>query len=69
MHLKRVDFPVYRELLSCETETFSVSEVSIRNLRYFFNKKDLRGVQLIEKLTERDLNRKELESFVYELYT
>jgi len=67
VHLKRVDFPVYRELLSCETETFSVSEVSIRNLRYFFNKKDLRGVQLIEKLTERDLNRKELESFVYEL--
>ncbi|TCK06672.1 hypothetical protein [Phorcysia thermohydrogeniphila] len=67
VHLRRVDFPSYRELFGCETEAFGVSEVSIKDLRYFFNKRDLRGVKLIEELTGRDLSRKELESFVYEL--
>jgi len=67
VHLKRVEFPNYRELPAVEADPIAPTEVSVRNLRLFFNRKDLRGVRLIEELTEGSLSGKELESFVYEL--
>ncbi len=44
-------------------------EVSIRALRSHFNRRDPKGVKVLEELLKKDLSEKELVSFIYELLT
>ena len=44
-------------------------EISIRALRSYFNRKDPKGVKVLEELLKKDLSERELTSFIYELLT
>jgi len=67
IYLHKVDFPTYKSNPFLEVPVETLEEVSIKSLRYLFNKRDLRGLNVIAGLTEKNLEGEELVSFVYEL--
>ena len=62
------NLPFSSEVLRKREETVERIEGGIRELRSLFNKRDLRGLSIIEELTER-AEGKEKEAFIYELLT
>lgn len=66
--IKKVDFPADSRALNFKTPDSSPEEgADILLLRKYYNRQDLRGIFLIERLTENQLDDKEKEQFIFEL--
>ncbi|ADY73027.1 hypothetical protein Dester_0372 [Desulfurobacterium thermolithotrophum DSM 11699] len=66
--LRKIDFPLDGRFPNLKIPSLDSSdEINVSLLRKYYNKQDLKGIFLIEKLTEKQLSDKEKEQFIFEL--
>jgi len=67
VHHMKINFSSDGKPFRLDAPAPAPKEISLKMLRHLFNKRDIRGVRIIEELTEKTQDEREHESFIYEL--